>query len=58
MRKPIFQNGFATVDLPLTDTPRLGAFVLPKNTKRSHFIFEKGSGKLVEAKYGVKPADE
>ncbi|GFZ46927.1 Peroxiredoxin [Saitozyma sp. JCM 24511] len=37
---------------------RLGAFVPPKNTKRSHFIFEKGSGKLVEAKLGVKPADE
>ncbi|KAI9639093.1 AhpC-TSA-domain-containing protein [Dioszegia hungarica] len=37
---------------------RLGAFVLPKNTKRSHFIFEKGTGKLVEAKYGVKPADD
>ncbi|RSH89067.1 hypothetical protein EHS25_002733 [Saitozyma podzolica] len=37
---------------------RLGAFVPPKNTKRSHFIFEKGSGKLVEAKLGVKPADD
>jgi len=26
-------------------------------TKRSHLIFEKGSGKLVEKKIGVKPAD-
>jgi peroxiredoxin Q/BCP len=31
---------------------------LTRSTKRSHFIFEKGSGKLVEAKLGVKPADE
>lgn len=26
--------------------------------KRSHFIFEKGTGKLVDKKVGVKPADE
>ncbi|OCF31101.1 hypothetical protein I317_07632 [Kwoniella heveanensis CBS 569] len=37
---------------------RLGAFVAPNNTKRSHFIFEKGSGKLVDIALGVKPADE
>ncbi|KAJ9108507.1 hypothetical protein QFC20_003413 [Naganishia adeliensis] len=37
---------------------RLGAFVPPKNIKRSHFIFEKGTGKLVEKKVGVKPADD
>jgi len=35
---------------------RLGAFVLPSSTKRSHFIFEKGSGKLVDADMAVKPA--
>lgn len=28
------------------------------STKRSHFIFEKGSGKLVDIALGVKPADE
>ncbi|KDQ16818.1 hypothetical protein BOTBODRAFT_106548 [Botryobasidium botryosum FD-172 SS1] len=28
-----------------------------KTTKRSHFVFEKGTGKLVEQKIGVKPAD-
>ncbi|KAL7418241.1 thioredoxin-like protein [Mrakia frigida] len=27
-------------------------------SKRSHFIFEKGTGKLVEASIGVKPADD
>ncbi|RSH81956.1 uncharacterized protein EHS24_008155 [Apiotrichum porosum] len=37
---------------------KLGAFVLPNNTKRSHFIFEKGSGKLVDIALGVKPADD
>nr|XP_018267130.1 uncharacterized protein I303_01113 [Kwoniella dejecticola CBS 10117]OBR89288.1 hypothetical protein I303_01113 [Kwoniella dejecticola CBS 10117] len=37
---------------------RLGAFVQPHNTKRSHFIFEKGTGKLVDIALGVKPADE
>ncbi|ORY26331.1 thioredoxin-like protein [Naematelia encephala] len=37
---------------------KLGAFVLPNNTKRSHFIFEKGSGKLVDAQLGVKPVDD
>ncbi|WRT64066.1 uncharacterized protein IL334_000994 [Kwoniella shivajii] len=37
---------------------RLGAFVLPNNTKRSHFIFEKGSGKLIDIALGVKPADD
>ncbi|KAK4688216.1 thioredoxin-dependent peroxiredoxin, partial [Tremellales sp. Uapishka_1] len=37
---------------------RLGAFVAPKNTKRSHFIFEKGSGKLVDIDLGVKPATD
>ncbi|KAL7422057.1 thioredoxin peroxidase dot5 [Cryptotrichosporon argae] len=37
---------------------RLGAFVPPKNTKRSHFIFEKGTGKLIDAEFGVKPALE
>ncbi|WWC86157.1 uncharacterized protein L201_001030 [Kwoniella dendrophila CBS 6074] len=36
---------------------RLGAFVQPNNTKRSHFIFEKGTGKLVDIALGVKPAD-
>ncbi|GHJ88846.1 hypothetical protein NliqN6_5248 [Naganishia liquefaciens] len=36
----------------------LGAFVPPKNIKRSHFIFEKGTGKLVDKKVGVKPADD
>lgn len=28
------------------------------STKRSHFIFEKGTGKLVDIALGVKPADE
>ncbi|WWD09320.1 hypothetical protein V865_007443 [Kwoniella europaea PYCC6329] len=37
---------------------RLGAFVQPNNTKRSHFIFEKGTGKLVDIALGVKPADD
>ncbi|KAJ9105946.1 hypothetical protein QFC19_003280 [Naganishia cerealis] len=37
---------------------QLGAFVPPKNIKRSHFIFEKGTGKLIEKKLGVKPADD
>lgn len=37
---------------------RLGAFVEPNNTKRSHFIFEAGSGKMVDAQLGVKPADD
>ncbi|BEJ10685.1 hypothetical protein CspHIS471_0101070 [Cutaneotrichosporon sp. HIS471] len=37
---------------------RLGAFVLPNNTKRSHFIFEKGSGKLIDIALGVKAADD
>ncbi|KAG8883925.1 hypothetical protein FRB97_005599 [Tulasnella sp. 331] len=27
------------------------------STKRSHLVFEKGSGKLIEKKIGVKPAD-
>ncbi|PVF96682.1 thioredoxin-like protein [Serendipita vermifera] len=27
------------------------------STKRSHFIFEKGTGKLLDAKIGVKPDD-
>jgi hypothetical protein len=35
----------------------LGAFVPPKSTKRSHFIFEKGSGKLIEKQLGVKGAE-
>jgi len=35
----------------------LGAFVPPKSTKRSHFVFEKGSGKLILKKLGVKPVD-
>jgi thioredoxin-dependent peroxiredoxin len=26
-------------------------------TKRSHFVFEKGTGKLLDAKIGVKPDD-
>ena len=30
----------------------------PFSIKRSHFIFEKGTGKLVDKKVGVKPADE
>ncbi|KAJ9103238.1 hypothetical protein QFC21_002661 [Naganishia friedmannii] len=37
---------------------QLGAFVPPKNIKRSHFIFEKGTGKLIEKKLGVKPAED
>ncbi|CAK9785222.1 thioredoxin-like protein [Cutaneotrichosporon oleaginosum] len=37
---------------------RLGAFIAPSNTKRSHFIFEKGSGKLIEAALGVKAAED
>ncbi|ORX35554.1 thioredoxin-like protein [Kockovaella imperatae] len=37
---------------------RLGAFLAPDKTKRSHFIFEKGSGKLIDAQIGVKPADD
>jgi len=28
------------------------------STKRSHFIFEKGSGKLIDIALGVKPANE
>ncbi|CAD6586104.1 MAG: hypothetical protein TREMPRED_004334, partial [Tremellales sp. Tagirdzhanova-0007] len=37
---------------------RLGAFVQPNNTKRSHFIFEKGSGKLVDVQMGVTAAED
>lgn len=37
---------------------KLGAFAAPKNTVRSHFIFEKGTGKLLEAKTKVKPAED
>ncbi|XAO23378.1 hypothetical protein I312_102156 [Cryptococcus bacillisporus CA1280] len=37
---------------------RLGAFVPPKNTKRSHFIFEKGTGNLIDVAIGVKPAED
>ncbi|WVQ71230.1 hypothetical protein IAR50_000755 [Cryptococcus sp. DSM 104548] len=37
---------------------RLGAFVPPKNTKRSHFIFEKGSAELIDAEIGVKPVED
>ncbi|GMK59687.1 hypothetical protein CspeluHIS016_0802930 [Cutaneotrichosporon spelunceum] len=37
---------------------RLGAFVLPKNLKRSHFIFEKGSGELIDIALSVKAADD
>ncbi|KAF9508531.1 hypothetical protein BS47DRAFT_219911 [Hydnum rufescens UP504] len=35
----------------------LGAFKPPKSTSRSHFVFEKGTGKLVEKKSSVKPAE-
>jgi peroxiredoxin len=35
----------------------LGAFKPPKSTSRSHFVFEKDSGKLVEKKSSVKPAE-
>ncbi|EIW70329.1 hypothetical protein TREMEDRAFT_29193, partial [Tremella mesenterica DSM 1558] len=31
---------------------------LTSSTKRSHFIFEKGTGKLADIAIGVKPADE
>jgi peroxiredoxin Q/BCP len=37
---------------------RLGAFIAPNNTKRSHFIFEKGSGKLIDIALGVKAAED
>lgn len=37
---------------------KLGAFVAPNSTKRSHFIFEKGSGKLIDKVVGVKPAED
>ncbi|ODN84114.1 hypothetical protein L202_00126 [Cryptococcus amylolentus CBS 6039] len=37
---------------------RLGAFVPPKNTKRSHFIFEKGTGELIDAEIGVRPVED
>ncbi|WVN90304.1 uncharacterized protein L203_105540 [Cryptococcus depauperatus CBS 7841] len=37
---------------------RLGAFVPPKSTKRSHFIFEKGTGKLINIDIGVKPVED
>ncbi|AAW42425.2 hypothetical protein CNC04710 [Cryptococcus deneoformans JEC21] len=37
---------------------RLGAFVPPKNTKRSHFIFEKGTGNLIDIDIGVRPAED
>lgn len=28
------------------------------STKRSHFIFEKGTGNLIDVAIGVKPAEE
>jgi len=31
---------------------------LTPSTKRSHFIFDKDTGKLVDLALGVKPADE
>lgn len=35
---------------------RLGAKNAEKNsTKRSHFVFEKGTGKLLDAQIGIKP---
>lgn len=52
---------------------KLGAFVQPNksvslvgftsteltsSTKRSHFIFSKDDGKLIDLQLGVKPADE
>src|SRR5258708_3747539 len=48
---------------PLLSDPKrafiksLGSFEPPKSTTRSHFIFEKGTGKLVEKKSSVKPAE-
>lgn len=48
---------------PLLSDPKrafiktLGAFKAPKSTTRSHFIFEKGTGKLVEKKSTVKPGE-
>jgi hypothetical protein len=41
------------VGMPIWLTPYTDTY----STKRSHFIFEKG-GKLIEAKLGVKPANE
>jgi hypothetical protein len=29
----------------------------PNSSKRSHFVFEKGTGKLLDVKLGVKPDD-
>ncbi|KAG7580019.1 hypothetical protein FFLO_00227 [Filobasidium floriforme] len=37
---------------------KLGAFASPKNTVRAHFIFEKGTGKLLQGKLKVKPAED
>ncbi|WOO83381.1 Peroxiredoxin bcp1 [Vanrija pseudolonga] len=37
---------------------KLGAFIPPKNTKRSHFVFEKGTGKLIDIALGVKAAED
>jgi len=48
---------------PLLSDPKrtfiksLGSFKPPKSTTRSHFIFEKGTGKLIEKKSSVKPAE-
>jgi len=36
----------------------MDVFFVFNSTVRSHFIFEKGTGKLLEAKTKVKPADE
>ncbi|EUC62826.1 antioxidant, AhpC/TSA family protein [Rhizoctonia solani AG-3 Rhs1AP] len=51
-----------TLPYPLLSDPKrtfinlLGAWV-GGGTRRSHFVFEKGTGKLVERQIGVKPAD-
>ncbi|KAF8324902.1 thioredoxin-like protein [Cantharellus anzutake] len=48
---------------PLLSDPKrtfiraLGSLKPPKSTARSHFIFEKGSGKLIDKKSSVKPAE-
>jgi len=56
-------QGKKELPYPLLSDPKrafiksLGSFKPPKSTTRSHFIFEKGTGKLVEKKSSVKPAE-
>jgi peroxiredoxin len=52
------QFGFSLLSDPERTLIRaLGTLKSPTSTKRSHFVFEKGTAKLIEKKLGVKPAD-